>query len=91
MTKQVVKTTDEIRRQLKFVVVLQDNLGAVMSQPLWRHRVPIEDKIKYLAQLSDARSKLYDMTARLCHRDGEFTVGDAIITFEEPEQEGSVQ
>ena len=53
------EVTPSILRHVRFVDMLKKNFDKVLNQFWWQKKVCIEDKIKYIKELANARSALF--------------------------------
>jgi len=54
-----VKNNIEVAKASELVNILQNNLSAILSQPLWKHKISIKEKAEYLEIIATARINLF--------------------------------
>lgn len=54
------KVTPRIFELNKIVNGLSDNLAKILTQPFWAKKVSIDEKIRYINQLSSSKATLFE-------------------------------
>jgi hypothetical protein len=68
-------STSNIQEMNERVFILQNNLPAIMSQPFWKKKISVEEKIIYIREIASAKMNLW----QVINKDYPQTIGNNLI------------
>jgi len=78
-----LKSTPLIQEANERLWQLQENLPQIMKQPIWRHRISIQEKITYLEAIAQARRFLWQVIEKEYPEiiDQYYSVSSSYVTY----------
>jgi hypothetical protein len=91
--KKQLPSTPFIQEANESLAALREVLPAIISQPFWKRRIPMDEKVKFLKELAAQRASIWRLAEKEYPeiKGKPYTVGNFFVEYEAEEAEVSNQ